>query len=70
MRQEWDPLYTGLGLGGARNVTIVANQSGLDAARARMMETLCCHPPDIPLIWQQFVLSLLNTGVVKKASPQ
>ena len=32
MRQEWDPLYTGLGLGTNRNVTIVANLQGLEAA--------------------------------------
>ena len=69
MRQEWDPLYTGLGLGGVKNVTIVANQQGLDAARRRMKEVLDCKAPEIPLIWQQFVLALVNTGVVKNTSP-
>jgi hypothetical protein len=67
MRQEWDPLYTGLGLGGNRNVTIVANRQGLDAAKRRMGEVLACQPPDIPPIWQQFVVTLVNSGVVKSS---
>ena len=69
MRQEWDPLYTGLGLGGTRNVTIIANQKGLDAAQSRMREVLGCKPPDIPQIWQQFVMSLVHTGVQKNSCP-
>ena len=68
MRQEWDPLYTGLGLGGVRNVTIVANQQGLEAARCRMLQVLASKPPDIPRIWQDFVVTLVHTGVEKKAS--
>ena len=67
MRQEWDPLYTGVGLGGMRNVTIVANQHGLAAARCRMVEVLGSKPPDIPPIWQQMVLTLMNVGVGKNA---
>ena len=65
MKQDWDPLYTGLGLGSSRNVTIVANQQGLTAARSRMMEVLGCKPPEIPRIWQEFISSLMSIGVVK-----
>ena len=65
MRQEWDPLYTGLGLGGVRNVTIVASQTGLDKARSRMLQLLGAKPPEIPRIWQQFVVTLADTGIDK-----
>lgn len=63
MRQEWDPLYTGLGLGGFRNVTIVANPQGLSAAKARMNELLLSTPPEVPDVWREFATALVKVGL-------
>lgn len=72
MRQEWDPLYTGLGLGGTQNVTIVANEQGLNSAKVRMNEILLSRPPEIPTVWCEFVSTLVNIGLPDNArhSPQ
>ena len=45
LKQEWDPLYTGLSLGNALNVTLIANEAGLQAAHRRMLEVLTATPP-------------------------
>jgi hypothetical protein len=56
-RQEWDPLYVSLGLGGVKNWTIIANDGGLQSATEKMKDTLRRADPYVPPVWQRFVLT-------------
>ena len=57
--RHWDPLYTALGLGKSRNVTVVANKATLAVATQRMREVLTAPLPDVPPIWRSFVTTLM-----------
>jgi hypothetical protein len=57
--QNFDPLYTSLALGNHTNVVVVANQSGLTAARSHMQRILDNRPSDVPNIWQDVMRSFL-----------